>query len=145
MGRQAVRALNLVVSTQQEGQTRLQGRLGSGMQGSGACWPGFQQLGARPSGQRIGAPQGQRIGGYGSSLPPGLRARPTRGLGPFPHKNHPNLSNYDFSQTPSRLKWLLRRWGPAGKRGPPAQPPPPPPAVMPPSATIQHAPQGWRI
>ena len=28
---------------------------------------------------------------------PGLQG--AWGLGPFPHKNHPNLSNYDFSQT----------------------------------------------
>ena len=74
MGRQAstARALNLVVSTQQEGQTRLQGLCAGnqsgatsqafhepmstgaflefltrlGCQGSGACWPGLQGLGA---------------------------------------------------------------------------------------------------
>ena len=72
------------------------------------------------------APQGQRIGGYGSSL----------GF----HKNHPNLSNYDFSanllvgawrRRGCRLKRLLRRWGPGGKRSrdTPLPPPPhPPPA-----------------
>ena len=54
------------------------------MQGSGACWPGPQGLGAEmleqddnPAshdtvklclGKPSNAPQGQRIGGYGSSL-----------------------------------------------------------------------------
>ena len=50
------------------------------MQGSGACWPGAQRLGAgAKTGTRNGtvklhfrkpsnAPQGERIGGYGSSL-----------------------------------------------------------------------------
>ena len=97
-------------------------------------------------------------GGLGPG-PPGLGARPTRGLGPFPHKNHPNLSNYDFfanllvgawRRRGCRLKWLLRRWGPGGKRSRDTPPPHPPPrfrgfSPSPPSATIQHAPQGRRI
>ena len=124
------------------------------------------------------APQGQRIGGYGSVLRPGpmglrrkqevkklacrksvrvagsrpqgpvgqvsrgLGARAPRAWGPahqgpgaFPHKNHPNLSNYDFfanllagawRRRGCRLKRLLRRWGPGGKRSRDTPPTPPP-------------------
>ena len=73
----------------------------------------------------------------------GLGARAPRAWGPahqpFPHKNHPNLSNYDFfanllvgawRRRGCRLKRLLRRWGPGGKRSrdtPPTPPPPTPP------------------
>ena len=205
----------------------------TGMQGSGACWPGLQGRGPaqqlkcwsedgnpashgtvqlhlrKPS----NAPQGQRIGGYGSVLRPGpmglrqevknlaagsqpvrvagsrpqgpvgqvsrgLGARAPRawgtahqGPGAFSHKNHTNLSNYDFfanllagawRRRGCRLKRLLRRWGPGGKRSrdTPPTPPHPPRRVFkgerkgeggggfspsPPSATIQHAPQGRRI
>ena len=118
----------------------------TGMQGSGACWPGPRGLGPGPAAEMlerrreprlswnctappsetIQRPPRSRIGGYGSVLRPGpviLRRKPqsggiqapvgqvSRGLGaraprawgpalqgpgPFPHKNHPNLSNYDF-------------------------------------------------
>ena len=121
------------------------------------------------------APQGQRIGGYGSVLRPGSMALRRmqeisesggiqapgacgpglqgawgpgpQGLGPGPPgawglfpTNHPNLSNYDFfanllvgawRRRGCRLKRLLRRWGPGGKRSrdtPPTPPPPPTPA-----------------
>ena len=117
--------------------------------------------GSRPQG-----PVGQVSRGLGARAP---RAWGPAHQGPFPHKNHPNLSNYDFSLVGAwrrrgcRLKRLLRRWGPGGKRSrdtPPTPPPPhpPPPAFFgavrekgrgfspsPPSATIQHAPQGRRI
>ena len=49
--------------------------------------------GSRPQGLWARSP-----GGLGPG-PPGLGARPTRGRGLFPTKTHPNLSNYDFSQT----------------------------------------------
>ena len=69
---------------------------------------------------------GQVSRGLGARGPPGLGARPTRGLGPFPHKNHPNLSNFfanllvgAWRRRGCRLKRLLRRWGPGGKRSPP--------------------------
>ena len=57
-----------------------------------------------------------RTGESGGPGPRGLWARSPEGLG--------NLSNYDFSQTSrwERLKRLLGRWGPGGKRSPP-QPP----------------------
>ena len=105
-----------------------------GIQAPGACGPGLRGLGARAS--RAWGPAHQ-------------------GPVPFPHKNH--LSNYDFfanllvgawRRRGCRLKRLLRRWGPGGKRSrdtPPTPPPPPPtPPPSPPSATIQHAPQGRR-
>ena len=156
----------------------------TGMQGSGACWPGLQGLGPGPAaktwlagsqpvrvaGSRPQGPVGQVSRGLGARAP---RAwGPARqGPGPFPHKNHPNLSNYDFfanllagawRRRGCRLKRLLWRWGPGGKRSrdtPPTPPPPPPNppprfgavrekgrgfSPSPPSATIQHAPQGRR-
>ena len=104
-------------------------------------------------------------GGLGPG-PPGLGARPTRGLGPFPHKNTPkplklrffaNLLVGAWRRRGCRLKRLLRRWGPGGKRSRDTPPTPPPPphhgavrekgrgfSPSPPSATIQHAPQGRR-
>ena len=155
------------------------------------------------------APQGQRIGGYGSVLRPGpirlrrnkklllacrksvrvagsrpqgpvgqvsrgLGARAPRAWGPahqgpgaFSPQKPPKLSNYEFfanllvgawRRRGCRLKRLLRRWGPGGKRSRDTPPTPPPPARFgavrekgrgfspsPPSATIQHAPQGRRI
>ena len=66
-----------------------------------------------------------------------------QGPGPFPH-NNPNLSNHDFfanllagawRRRGCRLKRLLRRWGPGGKRSrdtPPTPPPPHPPPTPPP-------------
>ena len=75
-----------------------------------------------PPSETIQRPPRSRIGGYGSVLRPDL----------------PNLSNYDFfanllagawRRRGCRLKRLLRRWGPGGKRSrdtPPTPPPPPP-------------------
>ena len=186
----------------------------TGMQDSEACWPGSQALGARSEDgnpashgtvqlrlrKPSNAPQGQRIGGYGSVLRPGpmnlrrnkklktwlagsrpqgpvgqvsrgLGARAARAWGPAHQGLSPHLSNYDlfanllvgaWRRRGCRLKRLLRRWGPGGKRSrdtPPTPPPPPPPpprfgavrekgrgfSPSPPSATIQHAPQGRRI
>ena len=90
-------------------------------------------------------------GGLGPG-PPGLGARPTRTL-----KNKPlklrffaNLLVGAWRRRGCRLQRLLRRWGPGGKRSRDTPPTPPPHpgrgfSPSPPSATIQHAPQGRRI
>ena len=69
------------------------------------------------------------------SRPQGPVGQVSRGLG----ARAPSLSNYDFfanllagawRRRGCRLKRLLRRWGPGGKRSrdtPPTPPPPPPP------------------
>ena len=123
---------------------------------------------------------GSRPQGPVDQVSRGLGARAPRAWGPahqgpgaFSPQKPPNLSNYDFfanllvgawRRRGCRLKKLLRRWGPGGKRSrdtPPTPPPPPPPtppprfgavrekrrgfSPSPPSATIQHAPQGRRI
>ena len=84
----------------------------TGMQGSGACW------------------------GLGPG-PPGLGARPTRGLGPFPHKNHQTSQITIFRKPPAGS--LAKAWVSAEtaasevgtwretKPGYPPYPPPPPP------------------
>ena len=118
------------------------------------------------------APQGQRIGGYGSVLRPGpmglrrnkklkkackklssesggIQANPgprglwarspgawgpgPQGLGPGPpgaHKNHTQITILlvgAWRRRGCRLKRLLRRWGPGGKRSRDTPPTPPPP------------------
>ena len=108
---------------------------------------GVRQQACRKSTRRDPGPRGlwaRSIGGLGPG-PLGLGARPTKGLRPFP----------TFANRGCRLKRLLRRWGPGGKRSrdtPPTRPPPPPrfKAVREKRrgfspATIQHAPQGRRI
>ena len=95
----------------------------------------------RVAGSRPQGPVGQVSRGLGARAP---RAwGPARqGPGPFPHKNHPNLSNYDFfanllvgawRRRGCRLTRLLWRWGPGGKRSrdtpPNPRPPPPPPPL----------------
>ena len=96
--------------------------------------PKVSGLGVMVAGSRPQGPVGQVSRGLGAR-PPGLGARPARGLGLFPHKNHPNLSNYDFfanllvgawRRRGCRLKRLLRRWGPGGKRSRDTPPHPPP-------------------
>ena len=85
-----------------------------------------------------------------------------QGLGPGPPNDDffANLLAGAWRRRGCRLKRLLWRWGPGGKRSrdtPPTPPPPPPPprfgavrekgrgfSPSPPSATIQHAPQGRR-
>ena len=133
-----------MVATQQEVKTWLGGSL--------------RVAGSRPQG-----PVGQVSRGLGARAP---RAwGPARqGPGAFSPQKPPNLSNYDFfanllvgawRRRGCRLKRLLRRWGHGGKRSrdtPPYPPPPPAPvrekgrgfSPSPPSATIQHAPQGRR-
>ena len=153
----------------------------TGMQGWGPaqqlkCWSedgnpashGTVQLRLRkPS----NAPQGQRIGGYGSVLRPGpnrlagsqpVRVAgsrpqgPSRGLGPFPP---PPLKLRFFRKPPGGS--LAKAWVSAEtaasevgtwRETKPGYPPYPPPrekgrgfSPSPPSATIQHAPQGRRI
>ena len=134
------------------------------------CWSEDEPLRLRkPS----NAPQGQRIGGYGSVLRPGpmkrnkacrksVRVAGSRpqgpvgqvsgGLGPGPQGLGPgppgpgtfspqttHLSNYDFfanllvgawRRRGCRLKRLLRRWGPGGKRSRDTPPTAPAPRVL---------------
>ena len=60
------------------------------MQGSGACWPGPQGLAAAAAEmlERRGNKKLKTwLAGRGlGARAPGLGARPTRGVGPFPHK-----------------------------------------------------------
>ena len=85
---------------------------------------------------------GSRPQGPGGQVSRGLGARAPRAWGPGPQGPGAfSLSNYDFfanllvgawRRRGCRLKRLLRRWGPGGKRSrdtPPTPPPPhPPPA-----------------
>ena len=117
-----VSGLGVMVATQQEVKNMACRKSKSGgIQAPGACGPGLQ-------------------GAWGPG-PQGLGPGPP--LGPFPHKNHPNLSNYDFfanllvgawRRRGCRLKRLLRRWGPGGKRSRDTPPTPPYPALPPPAA-----------
>ena len=113
-----------------------------------ACGPGLQGAwGPERLGPQKPAPQADR--GLWSGLQEarrdpsrrGLWARSPGGLGPgaFSHKNHPPLKLRFFANLLAgawrrrgcRLKRLLRRWGPGGKRSrdtPPTPPPPTPPA-----------------
>ena len=102
----------------------------------------------RVAGSRPQGPVGQVSRGLGARAPRAWGPA-HQGPGAFsPQKT--NLSNYDFfanllagawRRRGCRLKRLLRRWGPGGKRsrekGRGFSP-------SPPSATIQHAPQGRR-
>ena len=74
-----------------------------------------------------------RVAGSRPQGPVGPRAWGPAHLGPFPHKI-PDLSNYDFfanllvgawRRRGCRLKRLLRRWGPGGKRSRDTAPTPP--------------------
>ena len=79
----------------------------------------------RVAGSRPQGPVGQVSRGLGARAP-GLGARPTR-PGAFSPQKPPNPSNHDFSRRGCRLKRLLRRWGPGGKRRRDTPPTPPPP------------------
>ena len=91
----------------------------------------------RVAGSRPQGPVGQVSRGFGARAPRAWGPA-HQGPGPFPHKP-PKPSNYDFfanllvgawRRRGCRLKRLLRRWGPGGKRSrdtPPTRPPPPPP------------------
>ena len=123
------------------------------------------------AGSRRQGPVGQVSRGLGARAP---RAWGPAHQGPGAFSPQKPPTNYDFfanllvgawRRRGCRLKRLLRRWGPGGKRSrdtPPTPPPPPPPphplprfgavrekgrgfSPSPPSATIQHAPQGRRI
>ena len=95
---------------------------------------------------------GGLLGAWGpgcQGLGPGLSGFPTKTT--KPRRFFANL----LRRRGCRLKRLLRRWGPGGKRSRDT-PPTPPPRILglskkgrrfspsPPSATIQHAPQGRR-
>ena len=108
----------------------------------------------RVAGSRPQGPVGQVSRGLGA----GLGARPAGAWGPFPQTFQITFFRKflvgAWRRRGCRLKRLLRRWGPGGKRSRDTPPPPHPPAVRekgrgfspsPPSATIQHAPQGRRI
>ena len=79
---------------------------------------------------------GSRPQGPVGQVSRGLGARAPRAWGPaLPTKTYPNLSNYDFfanllvgawRRRGCRLKRLLRRWGPGGKRSRDTPPTPPP-------------------
>ena len=101
------------------------GPMGLRREGKNLAW----RRSVRVAGSRPQGPVGQ--------VSRGLGARAPRAWG-FPHKNHPNLSNYDFfanllvaawRRRGCRLKRLLRRWGPGGKRSRDT-PPTPPPRVL---------------
>ena len=116
-----------------------------GIQAPGACGPGLQGAWA----PRAWGPAHQGPGAFSPQKPP-LKLR-----------FFANLLVGAWRRRGCRLKRLLRRWGPGGKRSrdtPPTPPPPTPPprfgavrekgrgfSPSPPSATIQHAPQGRRI
>ena len=124
------------------------------MQGERA-WRPIKTRRSRPQG-----PVGQVSGGLGPG-PPGLGARPTSAWAFSPQlRCFANLLAGAWRRRGCRLKRLLRRWGPGENEAgipPLPRPPPPPPRVLgavrekgrgfspsPPSATIQHAPQGRR-
>ena len=143
------------------------------MQGSGACWPGPQGLGARQrlkcwseDGNRLSClrvlrpgpmtlRRNKKLGLQGSQAlrrvagprglwarSPGAWGRAPRAWGPaqqgpgafFPTKTTPfaNLLAGAWRRRGCRLKRLLRRWGPGGKRSRDTPPTPPPPAPPPP-------------
>ena len=113
--------------------------------------PRSADWGSRPQG-----PVGQVSRGLGARAPRAWGPA-HQGPGAFSPQKPPNLSNYDFfanllvgawRRRGCRLKRLLRRWGPGGKRSRDTPPTPPTPrgfSPSPSSATIQHAPQGRRI
>ena len=123
----------------------------------------------RVAGSRPQGPVGQVSRGLGARAPrawgpahqgPGAFS-PQKPPKPLKLRFFANLLAGAWRRRGCRLKRLLRRWGPGGKRSrdtPPTPPPPPPPhppravrekgrgfSPSPPSATIQHAPQGRRI
>ena len=122
----------------------------TGMQGSEVP----RNLGPGPAAEMLERRREPRLSACGPGPgPPGLGARPTRGLGPFPHKNPKPL--YDFfanllvkawRRCGCRLKRLLRRWGPGGKRSrdtPPTPPPPPRPHPPPRFGAVREKGRGF--
>ena len=113
------------------------------MQGSGACWPGFQGLGAEmlerrrepclscdckaPPSETIQCPpRSADLGVMVAACGPGLQ----EAWGPNPQSQKlrffANLLVGAWRRRGCRLKRLLRRWGPGGKRSrdtPPTRPP----------------------
>ena len=108
------------------------------MQGSGLLARSPERLGRPIKTRRDPGARGlwaRSPGGLGPG-PPGLGARPTRGLGFSPQKPPKPLKSRFFAnllvkawrRRGCRLKRLLRRWGPGGKRSRDTPPIPPPPA-----------------
>ena len=99
-----------------------------------ACRKSVRVAGSRPQG-----PVGQVSRGLGARAPRAWGPA-HQGPGAFSPQKPPKPSNYDFfanllagawRRRGCRLKRLLRRWGPGGKRSrdtPPTPPPTPPPA-----------------
>ena len=161
----------MVAGTGESGGIQAPGACGPGLQGA---WgpgpqtlpPAFTNHPTQKSTRRDPGPRGlwARSPGAWGPGPQGLGPGPPRAWGLF---NHPtstrffaNLLAGAWRRRGCRLKRLLRRWGPGGKRSrdtplPPPHPPPPRFGAVrekrrgfspsPPSATIQHAPQGRRI
>ena len=119
----------------------------------------------RVAGSRPQGPVGQVSRGLGARAPrawgpahqgPGAFS-PQKPPKPLKLRFFANLLEGAWRRRGCRLKRLLRRWGPGGKRSRDTPPYPPPPAfwgckgerkrvfTSPPSVTIQHAPQGRRI
>ena len=107
-----VSGLGVMVATQQEVKNL-------------ACRKSVRVAGSRPQG-----PVGQVSRGLGARAP-GLGARPTRGPGAFSPQKPPkplklaNLLAGAWRRRGCRLKRLLRRWGPGGKRSRDTPPTPP--------------------
>ena len=98
----------------------------------------------RVAGSRPQGPVGQVSRGLGARAPRAW-ARPTRGPGAFFSPQKPQI-RFFVARRGCRLKRLLRRWGPGGKRSrdtPPTPPPSPHPPILG-LRDIQHAPQGRR-
>ena len=110
----------------------------------------------RVAGSRLQGPVGQVSRGLGARAPRAW-APPPRGLGPFPHKNHQTSRITIFRKPPGGI--LAKAWVSAETAASEVGTPLPPPPThfgavrekgrgfspSPPSATIQHAPQGRRI
>ena len=78
--------------------------------------PNIRSEPVRVAGSRPQGPVGQVLRGLG--------ARASRAWGPA----HQGLGAFSPQKPPKPLKWLLRRWGPGGKRSRDTPLPPPPPA-----------------
>ena len=100
----------------------------------------LKMAGSQPVRGRDPGPRGlwARSPGAWGPGPQGLGPGPPGAWGLFP--TPPNLSNYDFfanllvgawRRRGCRLKRLLRRWGPGGKRSRDTPPTPPPPSLRP--------------
>ena len=105
----------------------------TGMQGSGACWPGFQGLGARPEVKNLACRKSTgESGGIQASgaCGPGLQGASgpgPQGLGPGP----PGAWGVFPTKTTKPLKLRFFRKPPGGSLPDNPPTPPPPPATAP--------------